>query len=114
MALIGCGVSPEHPELAAVSGTVTIGGQPVGMAIVTFTPADGRPSKGTTDESGRFDLQYTADARGAMIGTHKVQVIPLQPANEDSPPPAELPPTASDGSITQEVKSGSNKVTIEL
>lgn len=118
LCLIGCGRS-DLPELARVSGVVTVGGQPLANAIVTFTPQDGRPSKGTTDESGKFWLMYTPDAQGAMIGQHTVSVAVIQSVEEDdraedAPPLQELPAAASDNSIKKEVKPGANDVAIEL
>jgi hypothetical protein len=114
----GCGGS-DHPELGYVTGTVTVGGRPLENAVVTFTPSDGRPSKGTTDSSGRFALSYTQNAEGAMIGTHRVRVVKLQTPEEDDLPegvksPNALPEAATDGSLMKEVKPGSNDIAIEL
>jgi hypothetical protein len=118
LCVMGCGTS-NLPELAPVTGVVTVGGQPVANAVVTFTPQDGRPSKGTTDESGRFELMYTPEAEGAMLGEHTIRVALLQSAEEDDLPegaatPQALPKAASDRSIKKEVKAGANDIPIEL
>ena len=115
--LVGCGGGPsDQPDLAPVSGKVTVGGQPLSNAIVTFTPvSEGRPSSGATDAQGAFELQYTANAEGAMIGQHTVTITLVQPDDDDTPvDPSKLPPAATDGSVKKEVKAGSNDITIEL
>lgn len=116
--LMGCSGS-DRPELGYVSGVVTVSGQPLANAIVTFTPENGRPSKGTTDESGRFELMYTQDALGAMIGQHTVGVALIQTDEEGDRAEGEdasqkLPAAAADRSITKEVKAGSNEIEIAL
>ncbi|MGH7200536.1 MAG: hypothetical protein ACREJB_08020, partial [Planctomycetaceae bacterium] len=50
------------------------------------TPVDaetGRPSTGTTDEDGHYELGYSLDAEGAMIGKHVVRITTGRPADED-------------------------------
>jgi hypothetical protein len=71
--MAGCGTS--GPQMAAVSGTVTLDGNPVSDAIVEFTPEKGRPSRGVTDDAGRYDLSYTQDQMGAVVGVHKVKIM---------------------------------------
>ena len=114
--LAGCGGVADQPDLASVSGKVTVGGQPLANAVVTFTPvAEGRPSSGATDDQGEFELQYTANANGAMIGEHTVTIALVQPDDDDTPvDPKKLPPSAADGSLKKEVKAGSNDIAIEL
>jgi hypothetical protein len=61
--------------LAAVSGTVTLDGQPAAGVSVTFQPAEGTQggSYATTDAQGRYTLKRVADDRsGAAVGKHKV------------------------------------------
>src|SRR5688572_29811168 len=71
----GCGSGgSDAPELGAVSGTVTLNGQPLAGATVTFQPEQGRASSGVTDASGRYQLQYTADTSGAKVGKHAVTI----------------------------------------
>lgn len=123
LCLLGCGGSGgDTPDLGKVSGVVTVNGQPLANAIVTFTPqGEGRPSVGETNESGEYSLLYTASESGAMIGQHTVSVALIQADDEESYGEQEneeaatgLPPAATDGSIVKEVKSGSNDLNIEL
>jgi hypothetical protein len=116
---IGCGGNTDLPEMADVSGTVTVGSQPLQNAVVTFTPqAGGRPSSGTTDESGYYELMYTRDESGAMLGQHVVRIQRMDQDEADSRQQDEtttgLPPAAGDGSLVKEVTAGSNEIDITL
>ncbi|MEZ6123233.1 MAG: carboxypeptidase-like regulatory domain-containing protein [Planctomycetaceae bacterium] len=70
---IGCGKG-DRPDLATVSGTVTVNGEPLSGADVIFLPAQGRQSYGRTDENGQFELTYIRDTKGAVVGQHTVKV----------------------------------------
>jgi hypothetical protein len=71
----GCG---DRRSPVPVSGTVTVDGQPVEGATVTFHPLDddreGRPATGLTDKTGTFRLT-TGTEDGARPGAYKVVVI---------------------------------------
>ncbi len=70
---VGCGSS--GPELAPVSGRVTLDGDPVSSALVLFQPeASGSPSYGATDRDGRYELGYKRGQQGALIGWHSVRI----------------------------------------
>jgi hypothetical protein len=74
----GCGGSAadDLPELGLVTGVVTLDGQPLSEAMITFEPTTGGSfSSGTTDETGTYELLFNADHNGAVIGTHKVTII---------------------------------------
>jgi hypothetical protein len=74
-ALAGCGKG-DYPEMARVTGTVTYKGKPVPNMMVNFMPTEGRPSWGKTDASGKFEMIYDADYKGAKMGHHKVYFTP--------------------------------------
>jgi hypothetical protein len=58
-----------------VEGTVTLDGKPLSGASVTFNPVGGgRPSVGTTDSSGHFQLTTFNTGDGALPGDYKVTV----------------------------------------
>lgn len=129
---IGCGggAPDDLPELAEVTGKVTLGGNPLADALVTFSPVEaGRPSAGTTSEDGTYTLQYSVDYAGAKVGEHTITVSPAGSEasyeegaegsggtgdEEDEQDDSGLPPAASDGSIRKTVKAGSNTIDIEL
>lgn len=68
--LAGCSVDQE-----GVSGVVTLDGQPLSKAEVVFTPTEGgRPATAMTNESGKYDLVYTIDQRGAPAGEYIVRI----------------------------------------
>jgi len=69
--LLGC---QRGPQLAPVSGRVTLDGKPLETAEVAFLPDNGRASHGLTDATGRFELRYTRDAMGALVGSHTVRI----------------------------------------
>ncbi|RMF88639.1 MAG: carboxypeptidase regulatory-like domain-containing protein [Planctomycetota bacterium] len=69
--VIGCN---RGPNVGLVEGVVTLDGQPVPNAMVTFSPIDGgMSSTGTTDENGHYTLVFPG-GKGAVVGRHKVSV----------------------------------------
>ena len=72
---VGCGES--GPQLAPVSGRVTLDGDPLAVAEITFQPdagAAGSASYGRTDPSGRYELLYSRKKKGALVGPHTVRI----------------------------------------
>ena len=57
-----------------VQGVITLDGQPLENATVTFSPAQGRASVGQTDAEGRYRLRYTNAENGAEYGEHRVSI----------------------------------------
>lgn len=72
---LGCfGSSSGGPELAEVSGVVTMGGTPVPNIQVLFQPeADAGASRGLSDAEGKFKVYYPTNSLGAVPGKHRVQ-----------------------------------------
>ena len=73
-AVVGCGPTSQYPPLGRVGGVVTLDGQPVEGASVSFFPEQGRSSTSTTDAQGRYDLIYVGSVWGATIGSHRVAI----------------------------------------
>ena len=72
-ALAGCGGS--ELELGEVQGVVTLNGDPLPNAVVTFSPKEGGPSGvGKTNDKGEYQLM-TAGQLGAIPGQHTVSII---------------------------------------
>jgi hypothetical protein len=90
MAGCGKGTSPDRPDLANVTGIVTLDGQPLSEAVVTFQPADRHPSIGRTDSEGRYELYYMPDTQGGVIGPNQVMVTTRQDG-EDGDPASNIP-----------------------
>ena len=73
LSVLGCSGS-DRPELAPVTGTVTLDGQPLERAALIFRPAQGRASRGITDAQGHYELTYLRDIHGAQVDSHTVTI----------------------------------------
>ena len=76
---IGCSTKPgtdySQMNLLSVSGTVTLDGQPLPNAVVTFEdPEHGTFSYGMTDTSGDYQLRFDSEARGCTSGQKRVEI----------------------------------------
>ncbi|WP_437193124.1 hypothetical protein [Planctomicrobium sp. SH527] len=74
VSLTGC--SQTGPDLAKVTGTVSLDGKPVPGAVIRFIPQGekGSPSYGGTDDSGNYKLMFSTSKDGAMLGEHFVEI----------------------------------------
>ena len=125
--VVGCGTS--GPELADVSGKITLDGKPIPAAGISFLPNDGKasPAYGGTNAQGQYSLQFTRDKTGAMLGSYDVVLEP--PGKVSKAELAELkaqglpePPTGVPlpkkykklGALKATVKSGANTLNFEL
>jgi len=128
----GCG-KPVDPSLVPVSGTVTVDGQPLANATVTFIPKDGTPGfggTGKTDVTGKYTLAGSRDnVPGIPPGEYRVAISKRLmpdgsevPANDNTPPmmsPAResLPVGYSNPATTQltaTVKAGGGPIDFAL
>lgn len=113
----GCG-GRELPELAPVEGTVKLDGQPAPNVQVTFLPdGGGRPSTGTTDDQGHYELTYVAGESGARVGRNKVEVTMIWPDGEPTPGVKDMVPAAYKGTnstLSFDVKPEDNVYDIEM
>jgi len=70
----GCGRS-KGPEMGDVEGTVTLNGDPLPNAQVSFEPVGtGSPSTAMTNEDGYYKLKYNINKDGAIVGEHIVRI----------------------------------------
>jgi len=91
--LAGCSGGPH--KVAPVSGRVTLNGQPLAHAAVTFQPVategnlnPGPGSGGFTDSNGRYILKLTGmETKGAVVGKHMVRInlAPQDNSADDKP-----------------------------
>ena len=79
----GCGQS----ETVAVTGTVTMKGQPVDKAEVLFNPKHGRFAMGVTDSAGHFTLSTAKPGDGAVPGEYTVTLGEYYPPDQPPKPP---------------------------
>jgi hypothetical protein len=108
----GCGDSSH----GTVAGTVTMNGQPLPNAVVSFQPTGtdlnpGPGSLGRTNERGEFSLEVVGGGRGAQLGWHKVTIRPAADAN---PGPNAPPKYLIKGDAKFEVKAGANTANFEV
>jgi hypothetical protein len=105
----GCGSA----DFGAVSGRVTLGGEPLAGATVEFQPEEGAPAYGITDDDGRYTLRWSADQGGAPVGPVKVRITSFQ---ESEPKIKERVPARYNRKteLVREVESGSQTFDFEL
>ncbi len=88
--IVGCGESvPKKPlpETVPVSGSVSLDGNPLAFALVTFIPTGetkGLECSGITDESGNYTLKQLRGGEGAPPGDYRV-VISQQMRGDGTP-----------------------------
>jgi len=84
----GCGTKgPDN--VGRVSGKVTLEGQPLPDALVTFAPVNqgGSTALGKTDAGGHYKLNYSPGVDGAEIGENRVSISTYDEGAPDSDPP---------------------------
>ena len=81
--LVFAGCSSGGPEIAHVSGRVTMDGKPLAHATVVFIPEDGRPAGARTDANGNYVLNFTEGRRGAIPGKNTIRITTLREAEKD-------------------------------
>lgn len=121
-ATVGCG-KQDGPELAAVTGQITLDGEPLTRVNLRFVPeqSGGSPSFGGTNASGQYKLLFNAKRQGAMPGKHLVEIEPasLETDENGNPLPNAKVVTipkkyTKPGALTAEVKPGRNTVDFAL
>lgn len=129
LGVVGCGSGSGH-KTVPVSGKITLDGQPLAGANITFQPtasekagSAGPGSAATTDAAGKFVLK-TAEAKqrpGAVVGKHTVRIAGAQAQrapDDDAQRPAAKDPVPEryrDGSLTFEVPAaGTDKADFAL
>lgn len=122
IALVGCG---QRSPGATVTGSVRLDGQPAPAGLrIDFQPRQpgGSGSSGVTDATGRYELWFNANLRGATPGEHEVAVSVKRTtgpdgslAVPDSLRGVRLPKTAGEEStLTRTVKPGVNTIDIDI
>lgn len=108
--LAGCGQG-DRPPLGQVKGRVTIGGEPLGGAIIMFFPDSGRPAVATTDKDGNYELMYSEDAKGCKVGPATIGFATPTGGSPSHAIPAKY---LNRSELQREVKSGSQTFDFDL
>lgn len=79
---VGC---DSGPPVGTVTGTVTMDGEPVDNALISFVPQEGgTTATGKTDANGNYEL-HRLSGPGAVVGTYKVVVTTVKEPAEAAP-----------------------------
>lgn len=119
-AVLAIGCNGGTPELAKVTGTVRLDGEPLVGAEVAFQPQKRfPPSYGATDNLGRYELAYTKDKPGAAVGTHTVRITTETTSRDESGKevqiPQRVPKQYNEGSrLIVSVEPGENVLDFDL
>lgn len=114
----GCGGIEYFP----VTGKVTLDGEPLPDAVVSFMPDDeqGVPSLGVTDGGGVYTLRQTAELVGAPAGKYTVRVTTYREGKPEADPPIPGVPEKVSAeynvrtTLNAEVKPEENAIGFEL
>jgi hypothetical protein len=111
--VISAGCGQEGPEIAPVHGRVTLDGQPLALADVSFQPEGAkRPSSGRTDSEGRYELMYKRGQPGAIVGEHTVRISVSRELVTN--PPIIAKEFDTESKLRREVKSGDNEFNFDV
>lgn len=117
---LGC-QGADGPATSPVSGSVTMAGQPVAEAIVTFVPTtpgdEAKSAQSETDTDGHFEMSYSMgddDKPGLPPGEYGVaiQKLDLTSVRSTLTPPKSLLPqrygNIQSSGLTANVQAGEN------
>jgi hypothetical protein len=105
--LVISGCSRSGPELAPVSGRVTLSGNPLEKADIVFQPDNGKPpASGRTDAEGRYELAYKRGVMGGPVGQNTVRIRVSRELVRN--PPQIAARFNSQSELRREVKAGEN------
>lgn len=114
--ITGCSSGKDDvPELAPVSGTITLDGKPLSKANITFEPKAGSLSVGMTDDTGHYELAYNKNHLGAVIGQHTVRISKFGEPGSPNDTVDQVPVKFNKNSKeTANVKEGENEINFDL
>ena len=118
--LIGCGGGDSGgksnlPPLGKVNGIIKLDGKALENAFVEYMPADASASRGKTDSSGAYTLDFNATTKGATLGEHAVRITTKPGAALGAGIVEKVPPQYNVKSqLKATVKAGDNKVDFDL
>ena len=131
LGVLGCSNAETSKTLVPTGGTVTLDGQPLAGASLTFMPVEGTVGQGgtgSTDDAGKYEMIHFRAGKGAEPGKYKVVISKLVMQDGSPIPPgthsaAELatknavPPQYSDynaTTLTATVEAGGKPIDFAL
>jgi len=107
------GCTKTGPELAPVTGRVTLDGKPLENADIVFQPDGSKPpSSARTNADGRYELAYKRGVVGGMIGSNSVRITV---SSELVANPPTIPARYNtESELKKEVKAGHNEINFDL
>lgn len=109
---LGC---EDGPKLGSVTGLITLEGEPLANATITFTPADGWSAFDRTGPDGQYELQFQDGRKGAMVGENEVRIETAHIAAGGVTHPEILPKKYHEESdIVKDVQPGKQEINFEL
>jgi hypothetical protein len=113
LGLLTGGCSRSGPEIAPVSGRVTLAGKPLEKADVVFQPESGKPpASGRTDADGHYELAYKRGVMGGPVGQNLVQIAVSREVVHN--PPKIAAKFNSKSELHREVKPGPNEFDFDV
>jgi hypothetical protein len=107
------GCRKSGPELAPVSGRVTLNGNPLENADVVFQPDNGKsPASGRTDAEGHYELAYKRGVTGGPVGQNTVLIRVSKELVRN--PPRIAARFNSKSELHREVKAGQNEFDFDV
>jgi hypothetical protein len=104
---LGVGCNKSGQDVAPVSGRVTLDGQPLQFAIVTFQPEGKSAASGGTDKDGHYELLYKRGIMGAPVGMNRISILlDVEQAHR--------PQIPAQPDLKREVKPGPNTIDFDL
>jgi hypothetical protein len=115
-ALLLTGCSNSGPKLGQVTGNVTLDGNPLVDAELSFMPTKGgRTAMAQTDDQGSYTLIYSMKAYGGEVGENLVRISKYISPKADGSQTQSIPARYNEQSeLTFTIKPGQNTYNIEL
>jgi len=105
-----------YPDVAPVTGTVTLDGQPLEGVRVSFIPDGSRGSTGKTDAQGKYELRFVGPQMGAKVGSHTVLITTSESSDDTGETSEERVPAKynAESELTAEVKPEAQSIDFAL
>ena len=106
--VVGC---DSGPPLGEVSGTITLEGEPIEQATITFSHSNGRSAFARTDANGFYELTFSDGRNGALLGENVIAIETGRASTDAEGNYVQYPETLPakyhvESEMTREIKAG--------